>query len=309
MKVLLCFFVVVLLFGSVISYQYYVEDASVLADLRAVSGDGFIQSETGVTRYQIFGESNRRTVVLIHSFNGFLESWSPNVASLVDAGYRVVVYDLFGRGLSDRPSVDYDLALFRSQLDLVLNHVGGEDVYLVGSSFGCVIAADYANHYPEKVNGLAMVGPAGWPQEVGRNPVLDIPVLGDLVFHYFGERILKPKVKDYFVNSSKYSEAIELWAAFASYPGSMRSALSTLRHSPVLDYTAGWKALGKLKKPTVFIWGKLDVSFPFSNTDELPSLVPHAKIVGIENAAHWVNIEQADQVNNEIISFFGLMSN
>lgn len=99
---------------------------------------------------------------------------------------------------------------------------------------------------------------------------------------------------------------VEQWASFARLPGFTRSALSTLRHSPVLDYTAGWEQLGALKKPTLFIWGKQDVSFPFTNTRKIPRLIPHAKIIGIEDAAHWVNIEQPIQVNKAIISFLAI---
>ena len=274
-----------------------------LVTARIATGDKLIESAAGVTRYQIFGARNTKTVILIHSFNGFLESWDPNIDSLVNAGYRVVVYDLFGRGLSDRPRVNYDLRLFRNQLASVIREVGAEKVHLVGSSFGSVIASDYANHHFEKVASLIMVGPAGWPNENGRNRLLDIPIVGELVFHYFGQQILRPKVEAYLFNLSKFHEVVEQWATFASYPGFMRSALSTLRYSPVLDYTDGWKKLGNLNKPTMFIWGKQDVSFPYSNTAKVSKLIPHAKIVSIEDAAHWVNIEQAKEVNNAIALF------
>jgi pimeloyl-ACP methyl ester carboxylesterase len=160
-KILIYFISVLSLFCFVTIYQYYNEDTSALVAARTATGAELIYSETGVTRYQVFGEKNSTTVILIHSFNGFLESWNPNINSLVNAGYRVVVYDLFGRGLSDRPRVNYDLALFRSQLDSVLKEVGGENVHLVGSSFGCVIASDYASHHPKRIKSLVMVGPAG----------------------------------------------------------------------------------------------------------------------------------------------------
>jgi pimeloyl-ACP methyl ester carboxylesterase len=99
---------------------------------------------------------------------------------------------------------------------------------------------------------------------------------------------------------------VEEWAVFANYPGFMRSALSTLRYSPVLDYTVGWETLNELNKPTMFIWGKQDVSFPFASSKNLSKIIPHAKVVAIEGAAHWVNIEQAEQVNSAIVSFFSV---
>ena len=304
-KISIFFILIVALFASITLFQYYNEDTSSLELAREAASSDFVESDTGVTRYDVFGEENAPAVILIHSFNGFLESWSPNINALVDAGYRVVAYDLYGRGLSDRPYTEYDLPFFRSQLDSVIKEVGVKNAHLVGSSFGCVIASDYAIHHPERVDGLVMVGPAGWPPDEGRNPLLDVPILGDLVFHYFGDRILRPKVEAYFLNPAKYPDLIDEWSRFAGYAGFTRSALSTLRHSPVLDYMAGWEKLGALNKPTVFIWGKQDVSFPFHNTKQLPTLIPHARVVGIDGAAHWVNIEQAEMVNKEIIEFLG----
>ena len=292
-----------LLFSLVTLYQYFNDDNSALESARVASGSALIESDVGVTRYKVFGERNIPTIILIHSFNGFMESWNPNINALVNAGYRVVAYDLFGRGLSDRPPLNYDLSLFRNQLDAVLKTVGAKNVHLVGSSFGCVIASDYANHYSQSVESLTMVGPAGWPQEGGSIPLLGIPVVSEFVFHYFGKQILRPVVDAYLFNPSEHSEVVQEWDRFASYPGYTRSALSTLKHSPVLNYIEGWKQLESLNKPTLFIWGKQDVSFPFSNTKLLRELIPHAKIVGIDDAAHWVNIEQAALVNSEIIEF------
>jgi len=166
-KILIAFALTTLLFSAITLYQYYFEDLSNFEAARAASNSEFLKSDLGLTRYQVYGEDNASTVILIHSFNGFIESWQPNIEALVKAGYRVVAYDLFGRGLSDRPHAKYDLSLFRNQLDLVIKEVGGNKAHLIGSSFGCIIASDYANRHPEKIESLVMVGPAGWPQEGG----------------------------------------------------------------------------------------------------------------------------------------------
>jgi len=240
---------------------------------------------------------------LVHSFNGFLETWNPNIESLVKAGYRVVAYDLWGRGLSSSPRVDLSLTVFRAQLDAIINHSGASKVYLIGSSFGCVIAADYALHNPGSVEKLVFIGPAGFPSEGDKtSKFLNAPLLGDLLFHYFGKRLLKEKVEAYFFNEQAHW-AIEKWEEYAEHPGFTRSALSTLRHSPVLDYTEGWRRQGELGKPILFIWGKQDVSFPYSNAEKAAAFIPHAEIVAIEGAAHWVNIEKPSQVNEAMLSF------
>ena len=295
--------VVTLVFIVVTAYQYFNEDMTVLTEARTESDMSWIQTDQGNTRYQEYGDSNNPTVILVHSFNGFIESWQPNIQALVDAEYHVVAYDLLGRGLSDRPRVDYDLNLFRNQLEAVINTTNKQKVHLIGSSFGAVIATDFALHFPQKVDELVMVGPAGWPDEKGGSALLGVPILGELVFHYWGKNILLPKVKEYFIDARQYPELVEKWQFFARLPGFMRASLSVLRNSPVLDFSDGWKSLGSMNKPVLFIWGKQDISFPFTNAEKIPDLIPKAKVIGIENAAHWVNIEQSAQVNQAIVTF------
>lgn len=208
LKVLLLAFT---LFTVITVVQYLYEDSSTILAARAQSGDKFLASSDGVTRYRIIGENNKTTVVLVHSFNGFLESWTPNIDALVTSGYRVVVYDLFGRGLSDRPRTDYDLTLFRRQLSAVINELKVKEVDLIGASFGSVIAADYAIHYPDKVKDLVFLGPAGWPIGTNRNPLLDVPIIADLVFHFFGTGLIKNKVEDYFLDASRNTILLDQW--------------------------------------------------------------------------------------------------
>lgn len=295
---------VIAIFSIFTAYRYYNEDATKHEEMVKLSDDKYLHLEQGITRYQVYGNDSDPTIILIHGFNAFIESWNPNIESLVDAGYRVIAYDLWGRGLSTKPRGELNLKVFRKQLDSLLNHLGVEKVSLLGSSFGCVVASDYALNNSGRVAKLALVGPAGWPSAGNSsNELINLPVLGDVVFHYFGEKILRPKVEAYLYNKNDYSWVVEKWNEFAALPGFTRASLSILRHSPVLDYSEGWAKLGNLGKPTLFIWGKQDVSFPFANAEKAATLIPHAKIVGIDEAAHWVNIEKAPEVNSELVSF------
>lgn len=284
----------------------YVDQGSTsLDEAREASSEQYLLTDIGITRYQVFGKANDEVVILVAASNGYLEQWNPNVEPLVNAGYKVVTYDLLGRGLSDRPNVNLDLSVFRNQLSAIIGETAGaKKVHLIGSSFGSIIASDYALNNRSRVQKMIFIGPAGWPSDINSaSLLLNIPVLGEFIFHYFGETLLMPRVEGYFYNKKKGGWAINMWQKFAHYPGFMRTYLSTLRHSPVLDYTEGWKKLGSLNKPIQFIWGKEDVSFPFSNSSKAAALIPQAKIVGIEKAAHWVNIDQPELVNKAITLF------
>ncbi len=297
------------LFAFTSIYQYFYEDLSTFNKAREKSTQKsspelYFQSSLGLTRYQKFGKKEQPTVILIHSFNGFLESWNPNIKPLVDAGFQVISYDLWGRGLSSRPRTELSLSVFRDQLHQLMLFLNIKKAHLIGASFGSVIASDYALNHQDNVVSLSLLGPAGWPKD-GDNTtkLLKTPLIPDLAFHYFGKEILKPKVEDYLYFRQENQWVIDRWDEFAQYPGFSRSLLSTLRQSPVRDYTEGWAALGRTNIPITFIWGKQDISFPYSNAEKATKLLPRANIIAIENAAHWVNIDQAQQVNDALLSF------
>lgn len=293
-----------IVFALVTAVDYQFEDLEAFEAERDAAQVTLLQTGLGKTRYAVYGEEGRPVVALIHSFNGFIETWQPNIDALVDQGFQVVAYDLWGRGYSDRPRIDLTLGTFVKQLEDVLGERNAAQVTLIGSSFGCVIATEFAVRNPQRVQRLVLLGPAGWPTEgFDRSVVLDVPLIGDALFHYRGVALTKSAVEAYFIDPTAHAPLLEKWQHFARLPGFTRSALSNLRHAPVRDYTAGWPALGQTEIPTLVIWGKQDVSFPYSNAQRMQAMVPQAQVIGIDGAAHWVNVERSEEVNRRIAEF------
>ena len=86
---------------------------------RNVSGK-FIRLAKGITHYESGGVDTGKVVILIHGFSVPYYIWDATYDSLVQNGFRVIRYDMFGRGYSDRPNVVYDPPFYRMQLqDLI----------------------------------------------------------------------------------------------------------------------------------------------------------------------------------------------
>lgn len=114
--------------------------------------DQFVQLSQGKTRYQDVGPKDGPVVVLVHGMAMSMFVWERVVEPLVASGFRVVRYDLFGRGLSDKPAVVYNLALFEQQwLDLLAHLQISGPIYLVGTSMGGAIATHITATYPEQI--------------------------------------------------------------------------------------------------------------------------------------------------------------
>src|SRR5919109_740116 len=70
------------------------------------------------------GEDGLSDVVLVHGFSVPFFIYDPTFEFLTRAGFRVLRYDLFGRGFSDRPKARYNIDLFVRQLGELLDGVG-----------------------------------------------------------------------------------------------------------------------------------------------------------------------------------------
>lgn len=97
-----------------------------------------------------------------------------SAAAFADAGFQVVFYDQRGSGLSrreDRRQFEQAGAvdLFINDLDALLTHFTGDQsrpVFLMGHSWGAMLATAYINRHPDKVSGAVLAEPGGltWPQ-------------------------------------------------------------------------------------------------------------------------------------------------
>lgn len=88
-----------------------------------------------------------------------LYSWEKQVPALLDAGYRVIMYDRRGFGRSSKPTVGYDYDTFAADLDKVIRELDLYDTTLVGFSMGGGEVARYLGVYGSKrINKAVFMG-------------------------------------------------------------------------------------------------------------------------------------------------------
>ena len=98
----------------------------------------------------------RKTVVGIHGLTANHRCWAPMVDVLTPA-YRLVAYDLRGRGDSDKPTTGYSLATHGGDLAALLDHLGLRSAVLAGHSLGAAIALRFAVDHPTRVRRLILI--------------------------------------------------------------------------------------------------------------------------------------------------------
>ena len=102
------------------------------------------------------GPAKGPAVVCIHGLTANHTCWA-SVADLLSPAYRLIAYDLRGRGESDKPEKGYSLALHNEDLAGLLDHFGLKRAVLVGHSLGAHIAVRFAAMHPERVSKLVLV--------------------------------------------------------------------------------------------------------------------------------------------------------
>jgi pimeloyl-ACP methyl ester carboxylesterase len=96
------------------------------------------------------------TIVGIHGMTANHQCWAA-MAEALAPDYRLVGYDLRGRGDSDKPATGYSLAAHCRDLSALLDHVGLRGAILMGHSLGAAIALRFAVNHPTRVRRLVLI--------------------------------------------------------------------------------------------------------------------------------------------------------
>jgi pimeloyl-ACP methyl ester carboxylesterase len=237
-------------------------------------------------------------VILIHGFGDTGDMWAKLAADLV-RDHTVVVPDLRGMGLSNKPDGGYDKWNQAADMRGVLQALGVDKAVVVGHDIGTMVAYAYAARYRDLTEKLVVMdapvpGVPPW-DEIVRDPRL---------WHFdFGgpdmERLVKGRERIYldrFWNEfagtpSKIDEKTRHhYATFYEKPGAMHAAFAQFR-SIRADADVNRKAIAtKLTIPVLAVGG--DKSFGAMEAVVMRNAATDVTEVVIPNAGHWLMEEQ-----------------
>ena len=148
----------------------------------ALAPGKFSDLSQGRTHYLWYGGARGPVAVCIHGLTTPSPVWDGLVPELLSLGYRVLVYDLYGRGYSDTAPGRQDEAFFLTQLeDLLADQNLAEDLTVIGYSMGGSIATAFAAKNPHMVQRVVLIAPAGIHHDESRfyRFVRRTPLVGD----------------------------------------------------------------------------------------------------------------------------------
>ncbi|RDL31025.1 putative Alpha hydrolase [Venustampulla echinocandica] len=135
--------------------------------INAFPGSRQFKSVYGTIQVFEWGPEDGEKVLLVHGLGTPCIALGDMAKELVGSGYRVMIYDLFGRGYSDAPNdLAYDARLYTTQILLVLSSsplswTGTSAFHIIGFSLGGSIAVAFAAYHATMVRSMTLVCPGG----------------------------------------------------------------------------------------------------------------------------------------------------
>ena len=272
---------------------------------RAQLGGAYVKLPDGVTRYELIGPESGQVVVLVHGSTIPMYVWDAQVGDLVKAGFRVLRYDLYGKGYSDRPVADYSQEFYRKQLLNLLDALGiKQPVDLVGLSMGGGLAVDFTANYPDRVNKLALVDPVINSIKNDSNiKILRPPVWGEFLMRLIATNSIAKRAADLMKKSPRAAEYEKMFREQTYYKGFERATLSMFRSDATTDYRSDYQTVGKQSRPILLIWGTLDEDITPEMVQEIKKAMPNLDFKQLDGIGHDPQVEVPDKVNSLIIDF------
>jgi pimeloyl-ACP methyl ester carboxylesterase len=245
-----------------------------------------------------------RPVIFLHGFGTSLDTWRFVVETLGDE-YRLVLLDLKGHGLSDRPYDERYTPQDHAQVVRgLIDHLGLENVVIVGHSFGAVVALAAALDAQQSglsgvVSGLVLTAGSVDAENI---PfflrLLRTPILGwfslKLTSASFRTRLM---LKHAYYQDSKVTDSlVELYARYQSIPGTDYAFIKTAEQLVPVDISETKRDLSRLKIPVINIWGEHDVIIPRAAAESVCQLVPRCELVTIDGVGHMPQEESPKKI-------------
>jgi pimeloyl-ACP methyl ester carboxylesterase len=269
---------------------------------RAAPGQ-FIEIADGIIHYELHGPVTGPVIVMVHGLTTPSFVWRDQIPALTRAGYRVLTFDHFGRGYSDRPMGKQDLAFFMRELDGVLDglevHAGYD---LLGYSMGGGIVTQFASLRRDRIRKLILVAPIGL-LEGQPNWVARWPLVGDLAMFVLGSWTLRRGAIKAGKAEKVDREMINMQRRETRFAGFTAAVLTSLRHTVYEDLREAHRILRERDMPILALFGKDDDVVPIDNAMRLREVNRSAQIIEIKGAGHALVTTHPKQINDAILAF------
>lgn len=221
-------------------------------------------------------------VLVLHGWAYSTEKWEPFITSLKNRGFNAELLKI--PGLTEKLNSVWEIDNYIEWLN---KKIGKEEkVILVGHSNGGRILLAFAIKYPEKIKHIVLIDSAG----IYHN---ELPIrLKRFIFKSLtsvGKKVTK---------SESLRKLIYRLAKESDYEKAPPAVKQTMANLIKFDVTS---FLGKVRIPTLIIWGEEDTTTPLSDGKLIHKLIRGSKLLVIKSAKHSPQFTHVNEVVQTIL--------
>ncbi|MFD1564886.1 alpha/beta fold hydrolase [Haloarchaeobius amylolyticus] len=263
------------------------------------------------------GDEAAPLVVLLHGFPEYWYGWRAVIASLVEAGYRILVPDQRGYNRSEKPDGvrAYRTRELSRDVAALIATEGREAAHVVGHDWGGVVAWDLACRFPAVVDRLAVVNaphPTAYRRQLLSNPdqlrrswyaaCFQFPWLPELACRYDDYRLLERALRNTsqpgtFTDAEldRYRRA---WDRDGALTGMLDWYRAAARYPPRLP-------TDRVDAPTLVVWGDEDTALVPALAVDSAAFCATGRLELLSGVSHWVPHEEPDRLADLLVDHVG----
>lgn len=261
-------------------------------------------------QFYVRDEGSGTPVILLHGFPDTGDLWRNQVPALVKSGFRTIVPDMRGRGLSSKPEAvsEYRLSSIVRDVTGILDALRIERAHIVGHDWSAAVAWLTAALAPDRVDRLVAIS-VGAPG-TGAKPTLEELQKGwyRLLFLFEGvaEELLRRDNWYLFRLFLSGAKDTETYVKTLSEPGALTPGLNWYRANlpvqAILGRTGGLQ-LPMIKADALGIWSSGDLYLTEEAMTRSVQRVQGTWRYERFEGSHWVPLDQAERLNQLLLEF------
>lgn len=252
----------------------------------------FIPTTYGIAHVIVSGSKNAEPVVLLHGMNASSTMWYPNMEALSN-NHRVFAIDfIIEPGKSYLSNDIEEVENITDWYQEVLIALELDRYHLIGASRGGWIAVQLALNDQKKIKSLLLLSPAQTFTWI--RPSVDLFKTITALFSS-KEQQLKQSLESLSSNASQISDVY-----IKQYQLGLEKVSENKFVSSMQPYST--KELSSLGMPVLVLIGDDDM-INNRKTVEIANRLPKGKGEIIQNAGHFLSIDQAVTVNKKMVAF------
>jgi len=259
-------------------------------------------------------------IVLLHGNPtwGFL--YREFVAPLTSAGYRVIIPDMIGFGLSEKPAHEHAHSLDGHIADLaaLLRTLDLQRVTLVGHDWGGPTGLGFAFSNPARVRALVLMSTWGWPLPPAEFHtrlfpwrMMHAPLLGPYLLGRHNALAGRGVYLSVVDRQRFASHAQAAYEAVLPDPASRLLTWVWPRWIPMDDSARALERFAWLERglractlPALLVWGREDDVFaPSVFVSRFKQLLPHAEGPHLVTGRHFLQEDSGPEIAARIVAF------